>query len=255
MSGSLADKRNMIETTYRSAELVYRAGEDGEPDILEGRMVPYNQWTEIRSSIEGHFMERVLPGSLAKTLQEKAGRLKVLFEHGFSRSLDRAPLGVVASVDDQDEGPFYRATLLRSVPAIIADGIRAGLYGTSVALRGVKVDVNPNPDKSEYNPEGIPEHSIREASLKEISVVTFPAYEGATAALARSVTDDLLWSIVREDPAHWLEIARKQQAEAEPTHSEPDDQEDPGVEASRATPRKPTKDYLSDTEESPSWKI
>lgn len=246
----------MIETTYRSAELVYRAGEDGAPDVLEGRMVPYNEWTEIRSSIEGHFLERVSPGSLTKTLAEKAGRLKVLFEHGFSRSLDRAALGLVMEAGETDEGANYRAELLPSIPTIIKDGIARGLYGTSVALKNVKMDVVRSPKKSEHNPSGLPEHTIREAGLKEISVVTFPAYEGATAGLARSVTDDVFGEILipfltRERPDFLLALAKSTE---EPNHSEPDVQEDPGVEASRSTP-KATKDYLADKEARPEWLI
>lgn len=257
-----------IETTYRSAELVYRAGEDGAADVLEGRMAPYGEWTEIRSAVEGHFMERLAPSSLAKTLAEKAGKLKVLFEHGFSRSLDRAPIGLVTEFDDGDAGADYRASLFPNIPAIIKDGIQQGAYGTSVALRNVKVDVERSPKKSDYNPEGLPEHTIREAALKEISVVTFPAYEGATVGLARSVTDDVLSELLipfltRERPDFLLSLAR-QSAEVEPNHSEPDppdpEPEDPApepepVEASRSTPPKPKKDWLSETEDKPEWRL
>lgn len=253
-----------MDITYRSAELVYRAGEDGEPDVLEGRMAPYGEWTEIRSAIEGNFMEQIAPSALKKTAAEKVGKLKVLFEHGFSRSLDRAALGLVQQVDDKEDGAYYRAELLPSIPTIIMDGIRRGLYGTSVALRNVKTDVDRSPPKSDYNPRGLPEHTIKEASLKEISVVTFPAYEGATAGLARSVIDDL-YSIhlvpflASERPEFLLELARHS-AEVEPPHSEPGDQEpekaEPDVvEASRSTPPKPRKDWLSDKEATPQWRI
>lgn len=267
----------MIETTYRSAELVYRAGEDGAADVLEGRMAPYGEWTEIRSAVEGHFIERLAPGSLAKTLVEKAGKLKVLFEHGFSRSLDRAPIGLVMEAAETQDGAHYRANLFRNIPPIIRDGIMEGAYGTSVALRNVKVDVVRSPKKSEYNPQGLPEHTIREAALKEISVVTFPAYEGATAGLARSVTDDVLGELLipfltRERPEFLLSLAR-QSAEVEPSHSEPDQSEEPPAdepaepaepqedeapaedEASRSTPPKPKKDWLSETEVKPEWRL
>jgi phage head maturation protease len=44
------------------------------------------------------------------------------------------------------------------------------------------------PGTSSYNPDGLPERTVKEAQLFEISVVTFPAYEDATAGV-RSLTD------------------------------------------------------------------
>ena len=97
------------EISYRSAELVYREDADGG-GVLEGRMVPYGEWTEIRSAIEGHFMERVMPGALTETLSERASRLKVLFEHGFSKMLDVQSIAAIEDVRDEPDGPYYRAS-------------------------------------------------------------------------------------------------------------------------------------------------
>jgi len=62
-------------------------------------------------------------------------------------------------------------------------GLRSGLYGSSVRFRTLAEDLNRHPARSSYNPDGIPERTIREARLFEFSVATFPAYAGATAGV------------------------------------------------------------------------
>jgi len=253
-----------METFYRSAELAYREGEDGQPGILEGRMVPYNEWTEIRSTIEGHFLERILPGALTKTIAERAAKMRVLFEHGFSRNVDKSPIASLEEVRDEPDGAYYRARLLPNVPPLILDGLREGLYGTSIAMRmPIRADVERRPGKSEHNPDGIEERSVTEASVREMSVVTFPAYEGTTATV-RSLTDELLVARLAEDPQHLLQLVRAE-LQAAPEHPEPDGEPEPEeptppaepepVEAGRATQPKPSKDWLSETEARPPWKL
>lgn len=264
-----------METFYRSAELAYRDGEDGQPGVLEGRMVPYDQWTEIRSIMEGHFLERIRQGALTKTLREQVAKMRVLFQHGFSRSLDQAPIAKIESVRDAADGPHYRSLLLPSVPEIIVDGLRAGLYGTSIAMRmPMRFEAHFPKRPTEHNPEMLEERTVTEASIKEMSVVTFPAYEGTTATV-RSLTDELLVARLAEDPTKLLQILRSElQEEAAPEHPEPDEEAAPEpepeeeadsapeedepqvpVEAGRATQPKPTKDWLSVEEARPEWKL
>lgn len=264
-----------METVYRSAELVYREEGDGTGGVLEGRAVPYNAWTEIRSTLEGHFLERIKPGALTKTIQERTAKMRVLFEHGFSRNVDKSPIATLEEVRDEPDGAYYRAKLLPSVPPLIVDGLRAGLYGTSIAMRmPVRYDIEPNPRKSEHNPQGLEERTVTEASVREMSVVTFPAYEGTTATV-RSLTDELIVARLAVDPHHLLELVRSelQEEEAAPEHPEPDEEAAPEpeteeadsapeedepqvpVEAGRATQPKPTKDWLSVEEARPEWKL
>lgn len=248
-----------METYYRSAELAFRDDGDG-PGIVEGRMVPYNQWTEIRSALEGHFLERILPGALTKTLKERAGKMRVLFQHGME-SIGKSPIAALEEVRDEEDGAYYRARLLPSTPALIVDGLRAGLYGTSIAMRlPIRYDTTQRPKRSEYNPDGLEERSVMEASVKELSIVTFPAYEGATASV-RSLTDELIVARLMDDPHHLLELVRNQSEEAAPPHPEPDEEPTPEenrdepepVEAGRDTQPKPKKDWLSEKEVSPPW--
>ena len=61
------------------------------------------------------------------------------------------------------------------------EGLRRGLYGTSIRYSPVKWDRQRMPERSVHNPGGIPEVTMREAKVHEVSVVTFPQYAGATA--------------------------------------------------------------------------
>ena len=258
----------MMETYYRSVDIAYR--DDGQQGgILEGRMVPYNVWTEVRSTLEGHFMERIMPGALKKTFQEQASRMRILFHHGLD-SLGKQPIAALEEIRDEADGAYYRARLLPSVPSLILDGLRAGLYGASIGMRvPYRADIERRPQKSDYNPQGIEERSVTEAALKEFSVTAFPAYDGATASV-RSLTDELMVARLVGDPERLLTLVRSELAqEVEPEHSEPGEEPDPEaepeeqpeepkdepepVEASRPTP--PKKDYLSVKEAEPEWKL
>jgi HK97 family phage prohead protease len=173
------------EFSFRAADPVAPVSPDDANDlVIEGRMMPYDQWTEISSKSEGHFMERFRPGAFAKTMVERASQVRALFEHGIDSTFGRQ---VIASVDrmwEQPDGAYFRATLLDGLPPLLTNGIRRGLYGSSVRYRPVSSDRVRYPARSEYNPKGIPEVTVREAFLMEFSVTPFPAYPGATATAA-----------------------------------------------------------------------
>lgn len=70
----------------------------------------------------------------------------------------------------------------------LAPGLRAGAYGSSFRFNVVADDFNKKASRSDYNPQGLPERTVRELSMAEFGPVTFPAYTGATAGM-RSLTD------------------------------------------------------------------
>lgn len=252
------------QETMSGGELVYRATEPSEMSlreegdaapVLEGRMMPYDEWTEIRSTVEGHFMERFVPGSLAKTMQEQASRIRVLFEHGLDTVLGRQAIAQLDALRDEEDGAYYRAPLLDGLPPLLVSGLRRGLYGSSVRYRPVKWDRVRFPKRSEYNPEGIEERTVREGFLREMSVVTFPQYAGATAHI-RSLTDEIAAKQLLGNPARLLEVLRQagedDQETAEPQHSEPEEPLE-APEPSRST--QPSRDYLKPQEGEPSWRL
>ncbi len=238
------------EFVYRATEpegMRFREEGDGAP-VLEGRMMPYGEWTEVDSSVEGHFLERFAPGSLAKTLNERAARIRILFEHGLD-FLGRQPIAAFEGFRDEDDGAHYEASLLRGVPDLLVEGLRRGVYGSSIRYRPVKWERLRSPGESDHNPEGLPEHTIREAFIKEFSVVTFPQYEGATAGV-RSITDDITGKQLLKDPGKLLELIR---TTTEPQHSGREEQEEPAPQRSRST--QPSHDYLNPGKGETPWRL
>lgn len=138
---------------------------DEGPVVIEGRMMPFNEWAEIRLRVEGHFMERFAPGSLKRTIVENGSKVRALFEHGLDVTIGRQVVAAVDRMWEQPDGGYFRATLLDGVPALLVNGIRRGLYGSSVRFKPVQSDQVRSPGRSPHNPEGIPEVTVREAYL------------------------------------------------------------------------------------------
>jgi phage head maturation protease len=130
-------------------------------------------------------MERFLPRSLARTIIEDRARIRVLFQHGYDPVVHNKPIATIADLRDEPGGAAYAARLLDAsyVRDHVLPGLEAGSFGTSGTFRVLKDELRQRPAKSEYNPRALPEVSIVEARVREISAVTFPAYEGATAGL------------------------------------------------------------------------
>lgn len=176
----------------------FRASEtpadDGRIGTLVGRLATYNEWAEVRSLVEGHFMERTMPGAFTKTFAENRSRMQVIYDHGTDPHIGRKPLGSLESVSETDRGVDYSVPLLdTSYNRDLLPGLRAGLYGSSYRfdVPKNKDEWNYRPAKSDFNPQGLPERSIHEIRVKEFGPTAFPVYEGTSAGV-RSVTDEYL---------------------------------------------------------------
>jgi HK97 family phage prohead protease len=156
--------------------------------VMFGHFARFNDPTEIDSALEGpRFMEQFAPGAFARTLGELTP--KVLFQHG-KDMLGNQPLGVPREVREDTEGAFYQVDLFDGIPPLILDGLRAGAYGASFRFSVRHEDWIQRPGSSPSNPDGIPERTVREASVPEFSAVTFPAYPNASAKV-RSLAEEM----------------------------------------------------------------
>jgi HK97 family phage prohead protease len=168
--------------------------EDASLPTMHGHFAVFNQWTEINSLTEGHFLERISPGAFKKTISESRDRIRVLFQHGQDPQVGDKILGPIEELREEEEGVFYEVPLLDTaynrdlVPAL---RLKKNGYGASFrfSVDPKKEEFKRDTEKSAYNPKGLPERTIREAQLFEFGPVTFPAYEGATAGV-RSLTDE-----------------------------------------------------------------
>lgn len=154
-----------------------------------GHFARFNEWAEIDSVFEGHFLERMAPGAFARSLAHDRGRLKVLFQHGRDPQVGGKVLGIPTMLREDELGGAYEVPLFDTdYVAELLPGLRAGAYGASFRFKVIREDFNQRPPASSFNEKALPERTIREAEVLEFGPVTFPAYEGATAGV-RSLTD------------------------------------------------------------------
>ena len=162
----------------------------GEPGIV-GHFAVFNRWTEIDSLWEGHFLERIAPGTFRRTMKDNRNGMRVLFQHGRDPQVGDKPLGTIDDLSEDDTGARYDVTLFDTFyNRELIPGLAAGQYGASFRFRVMREDVVDDPKPTDTNPLGLPERTIREAKVFEFGPVTFPAYAGATAGV-RSMTDDI----------------------------------------------------------------
>lgn len=154
---------------------------------ISGHFARFNTFNEIDSAVEGRFLERIMPGAFRKTLAESRGRIRMLFQHGRDPNIGDKPIGAPDVLREDEVGPYFEAGLFPSVPPLVVDGLRAGQYGISYRFSVINEDWDPKPRRSDVNPHGLPERTIREAKVWEFGPVTFPADHGADYAV-RSVT-------------------------------------------------------------------
>lgn len=181
---------DLIRSIVGEARLRDGAAGGDEPPTLFGHFAVFDQWTEIESPIEGHFMERMQRGAFTKTIAERGAQVKVLFDHGQDPQMGTKPLGPIRALEEDDHGVAYEVELIPTDynRNFILPAAREGLLGASFQFRVIDEEWVDPIGRSDYNPKGIPEVTVREVALYEFGPVTFPAYAGATAAV-RSDTD------------------------------------------------------------------
>jgi len=165
---------------FSPVELIER---DGEPPRLVGKFALFDRWQEIDNAAEGHFIERISPGAFRKTVSENLNSIKVLLSHGKDPSLGMTVLGKLNSIREEPDGASYDVTLFRSVPQLLIDGLRAGVYGASFRGDAIKNGVEYRPERSDFNPRGLPEVTRQEIQIKDIGPTPFPQYQETTAVV------------------------------------------------------------------------
>lgn len=191
-----------------------RADAGDEPGVLTGHFSVFNRWFEIDSWFEGHFLERVAPGSFKRTFDHwrdsnDPHRIQVLLEHGYDPTVGDKPLGVAESLSEDKTGASYEATLFdASYVRDLLPALRAGVYGSSYRFRVISDSWDYEPGTSEHNPDGIPERTITEQQVFEFGPTVFPANPHATAGL-RSLTDHYYEQLRAANPRAYDEFVRR----------------------------------------------
>jgi len=212
-------RENLVRANF-TENVEVRDNESGLP-TLTGHFSVFNEWTEINSSWEGRFMERVAPGAFEKTFSENRKGMRVLFDHGKDPSIGNKVLGPIDVLRSDERGAYYEVPLFdTSYNRDLVPGLKAGSYGSSFRFKVMREDVERNPERSEHNPEGIQERTILEAKVMEFGPVAFPAYAGATAGV-RSLTDDYILDRLAEDPEKLAELLARLTGQNAPSTETP----------------------------------
>lgn len=181
-----APTENLVRERSAPDAAQLRTSEDG--NTLHGHFSVFNEWTEIVSTYEGRFMERVAPGAFDKPFENRES-IRVLYDHGHDPSIGNKPLGVPTVLEQDGRGARYEVPLFDATYVNdLKPALRANALGASFRF-SIEADDWRNPQKSsDYNPDRLPERTIESVNLYEFGPVTFPAYAGATAGI-RSGTD------------------------------------------------------------------
>jgi HK97 family phage prohead protease len=222
-----------------------RADDGSEMPTLVGHFAVFDQWTEIASTFEGNFLERIAPGAFRKTFAENRRNMRVLFQHGRDPQIGEKVLGPIADLREDERGALYEVPLFdTSYNRDLLPALSSNEYGSSFRFRVLQEQFTRKPERSEHNPEGLPERTITEAKVMEFGPVTFPAYEGATAGL-RSATD---WWL-EQSLLGLISSLSGERAAALPT----EEQKTASPQQSRRT--RPARDYLDTRKEAQPWRL
>lgn len=195
------------------ARLAVRAADEAAPDdgrlgTLEVDFSHFDVWYEINSWWEGRFLEQTRRGAFKRTIEQRGDQVKVLFNHGFDFSIGDKVLGVPEVLEERDDSPHLEAGLLdTSYNRDLAPGLRAGAYGSSFMFEVLAEEWVREPEKSDFNPEGLPERTVTEVRLFEAGPVTWPANPDSTAGL-RSGVDWYAEQVQQRDRQHYDELLR-----------------------------------------------
>jgi HK97 family phage major capsid protein/HK97 family phage prohead protease len=177
----------------------------------------FGDWYEVDSWIEGRFLEQIGRRAFDKTISESRDSMKVLYDHGQDPQIGNKILGPIDVLRTDKIGPYSEVPLFdTSYNRDLSPGLKAGVYGSSFRFTVEKDTWDNSPERSDYNPDAIPERTITEARVFEFGPVTFPANPNATAGV-RSTTDTFYQR--SRDPEAFESLLRTAQAARTPVHA------------------------------------
>jgi hypothetical protein len=188
-----------LDVVRSGAGMKLEPAEDGTLGTLTGRFSEFGRWYRVSSKMEGDFLERVAPGATAGTIRDNKDSMRVLFDHGMDAQIGNKVLGPIDVLDERSDGPWYEVPLFdTSYNRDLLPGLKAGVYGASMRMRVTGDEWDDHPERSDGNPDGLPERTITAMKVFEFGPVTFPANPGASAGV-RSATDEFYHRLRQAD--------------------------------------------------------
>lgn len=177
----------MTTTTLRSDEVrtfpALRIRELAATDDrrwLEGRAVPYGDWTNV-----GWYLEQFQPGAFEKSTNEAARGLPLLMWHN-NRTW---PVGVSDSWTHDSEGMdgVWRMDKSDEAERAVRMAAEGFLVGLSVGFTPIHSEWEMAEDWDPEDEDHMDRVVRTEARLHEVSLTPTPAYAGAEVTLVRSL--------------------------------------------------------------------
>jgi hypothetical protein len=109
--------------------------------------------------------------------------IKAILSHGKDLSLGETVLGKIETIREEEDRAVARVKLFPSVPALLLDGLKAGVYGASFRGASIKERVEYRPKRSTHNPEALPEVTRQEIKLRDVGPTAFAAYSETSARI------------------------------------------------------------------------
>lgn len=178
-----------VKDIYRAASApVEVRNEDG--DTLHGYFSVFNNPYRISSFWEGDFYEKVEPGAFSRAIKERGNSIRVLLEHGFDPQVGNKTLGKMQKVSEDSRGGSYEAKLYTEASYVkdLLPGLRNGDYEASFRFRVREEHWDYDPERTDWNPEGLPVRTLKDVDVLEVGPCLFGANPEASSGV-RSRTD------------------------------------------------------------------
>lgn len=169
---------DMIRRSF-SGDIEIQSGGDGR--TLRGIAVPFDQPTRIVDFWD-EYDEQFARGAFAKTIAERGDKVKYLWQHSSAE-----PVGRAVALREDTAG-LYGEWKISKTPRgdDLLELVRDGVIDAN------SIGFVPVTESTMVRSGTVPLVTRTEAKLREVSAVTFPAYEGAEISGVRSVSEDNL---------------------------------------------------------------
>ena len=178
---------DLTDIAVEDREITTRSGETVRTPVVTGYASVFNSDSKlIRERVEDGtkrtFVERIAPGAFDRSLQEAAQGSRVidaLWEHDRKAHLGSTRGGKL-QLESDERGLRITLDATRLTPAQL-DTIRDGDAGMSFGMSNMRRVWSRRSD-------GLPEATVQDLSLHEVTFTTAPAYQ-ATSAAVRSLDE------------------------------------------------------------------
>lgn len=189
MTDELLGSREFGLRTFALEDVTIRS--DGDGRTVEAYAAAFNVGAEIRDQ-DGHYIERIAPGSFAKTISERGTNFGVFYNHartiyGTPDGALSVPIGVPLDVHEDARGVW---TVTRYLDNPLADSVldavkQRAIRGQSFSGRFIKST------RSRAVRGQLPTITRNEVAMREYGPTVFPAYAEAEILGARNVSSFL----------------------------------------------------------------